>query len=99
MYLGGQAAAAPFVICSKIFTFLYFGYFILILPSLGYIEAWLLEKPEPSVEMLQPNVVAQNLVFCGLDFKFNTKTNIENSPTGNASVEHKQYYKMTEGFK
>jgi len=38
LYLGGQAAAAPFVMCSKIFTFLYFGYFIFILPVLGYIE-------------------------------------------------------------
>lgn len=38
MYLGGQAAAAPFVVCSKIFTLLYFSYFIIILPFLGCIE-------------------------------------------------------------
>jgi quinol-cytochrome oxidoreductase complex cytochrome b subunit len=38
MFLGGQAAAAPFVMCSKIFTFLYFGYFMIILPCFDILE-------------------------------------------------------------
>jgi hypothetical protein len=38
MFLGGQAAAAPFVMCSKIFTFLYFIYFLIVLPFVDKFE-------------------------------------------------------------
>jgi quinol-cytochrome oxidoreductase complex cytochrome b subunit len=42
MFLGGQAAAAPFVVCSKIFTVLYFMYFIVVLPNIDRLEAAIL---------------------------------------------------------
>ena len=32
MFLGGQPAAAPFVIASKVFTLLYFAYFLVFIP-------------------------------------------------------------------
>lgn len=35
MYLGSNPAAAPYVLCSKFFTILYFFYFIVILPLLS----------------------------------------------------------------
>lgn len=35
MFLGSRAAAAPYVGASKIFTILYFAYFLLILPTLA----------------------------------------------------------------
>jgi hypothetical protein len=35
MFLGGQPAAAPFVICSKIFTVTYFSYLILLIPLMN----------------------------------------------------------------
>jgi len=38
MFLGGQPAAAPFVLCSKAFTCIYFGYLILIIPILNFIN-------------------------------------------------------------
>jgi ubiquinol-cytochrome c reductase cytochrome b/c1 subunit len=34
MYLGMRPAEAPYVVASKIFTFLYFAYFLLYLPVL-----------------------------------------------------------------
>jgi quinol-cytochrome oxidoreductase complex cytochrome b subunit len=43
MFLGGQAAAAPFVFCSKIFTILYFFYFILILPLIDRLDTLLIK--------------------------------------------------------
>lgn len=35
MFLGSRAAAAPYVAASKLFTGLYFAYFLLILPGLA----------------------------------------------------------------
>jgi hypothetical protein len=32
MFLGSNPAAAPFIICSKIFTFLYFIYILFAIP-------------------------------------------------------------------
>jgi len=40
MFLGGQPAAAPFVLCSKFFTFTYFAYFILCIPVLNFINGF-----------------------------------------------------------
>lgn len=36
MFLGGQPAAAPFVVASKIFTILYFAYFLLFVPFYNF---------------------------------------------------------------
>jgi quinol-cytochrome oxidoreductase complex cytochrome b subunit len=36
MFLGSRAAAAPYVGASKIFTILYFAYFLLVLPTLAW---------------------------------------------------------------
>ena len=36
MFLGSRAAAAPYVISSKIFTALYFAYFLIGLPTLAW---------------------------------------------------------------
>lgn len=36
MFLGSRAAAAPYVTASKIFTVLYFAYFIVVLPALAW---------------------------------------------------------------
>jgi hypothetical protein len=35
MFLGSRAAAAPYVNASKLFTALYFAYFLLVLPALA----------------------------------------------------------------
>lgn len=35
MFLGSRAAAAPYVLASKLFTALYFAYFLVILPTLA----------------------------------------------------------------
>jgi len=40
MFLGGQPASAPFVLCSKFFTVTYFSYFILCIPALNYINSF-----------------------------------------------------------
>jgi len=44
MFLGSQVAAAPFVVCSKISTLIYFAYFMMVKPSLGYFENTILSK-------------------------------------------------------
>lgn len=35
MFLGSRAAAAPYVLASKLFTALYFAYFLVVLPALA----------------------------------------------------------------
>lgn len=35
MFLGSRAASAPYVNASKLFTALYFSYFLLVLPALA----------------------------------------------------------------
>lgn len=45
MFLGMSAAEAPFVISSKLFTILYFLYFVLILPFLGWLTNQLTTRP------------------------------------------------------
>lgn len=40
MFLGGQAAAQPFVTYSRVFSFLYFVYFLIVLPSIPRLESW-----------------------------------------------------------
>ena len=37
MFLGSRAAAAPYVLASKLFTALYFAYFLVVLPTLALI--------------------------------------------------------------
>lgn len=44
MFLGGQAAAQPFVFYSRLFSFLYFFYFLVILPSVPRFEEWAVRK-------------------------------------------------------
>jgi quinol-cytochrome oxidoreductase complex cytochrome b subunit len=41
MFLGGQPAAAPFVICSKFFTITYFAYLLLTIPFINCLEMFL----------------------------------------------------------
>jgi ubiquinol-cytochrome c reductase cytochrome b/c1 subunit len=43
MFLGGKPATAPYVISSQIFTFLYFFYFLVIVPIIPELEFYLLE--------------------------------------------------------
>ena len=44
MFLGGQAAAQPFVFYSRLFSFLYFFYFLVVLPSVPRMEEWAVRK-------------------------------------------------------
>lgn len=48
-FLGSRAAAEPYVVASKVFTVLYFSYFIVVLPLLSYCAgltpAWPFRKP------------------------------------------------------
>lgn len=44
MFLGSRAAAAPYVMSSKLFTFLYFVYFLVVLPALAHLSVVLVEK-------------------------------------------------------
>jgi len=44
MFLGSRAAAAPYVGASKLFTVLYFAYFLVLLPGLARMSE-LLVKP------------------------------------------------------
>ena len=41
LFLGAQPAAAPFVICSKIFTVTYFSYLLLSIPAINYMHEYL----------------------------------------------------------
>lgn len=50
MFLGMSAAEAPFVMASKLFTVLYFVYFLLVLPLLNWFTRQLLEEKEVIVE-------------------------------------------------
>ena len=66
MFLGSRAAAAPYVIASKLFTVLYFAYFLLILPALAVIGEILTKnaglnarKQPPAVTTLfHPSVIS-----------------------------------------
>jgi len=42
MFLGGQPAAAPFVICSKFFTITYFAYLLLSIPFINFMDKFIL---------------------------------------------------------
>lgn len=42
MFLGGQPAAAPFVLCSKFFTVTYFAYLLLTIPFINFLERYVL---------------------------------------------------------
>ena len=44
LFLGGKPATAPYVISSQIFTFLYFFYFLVIVPMIPELELYLLEN-------------------------------------------------------
>lgn len=50
LFLGGKPAAAPYVLASKIFTVLYFAYFIVIIPLIPTLEKFLLEKEDLSIK-------------------------------------------------
>ena len=45
MFLGMSAAEAPFVASSKLFTALYFMYFLAVLPALNYLTRQLIVRP------------------------------------------------------
>jgi len=47
MFLGSRAAAAPYVITSKVFTILYFAYFLLVLPLVGLLGQSLVTPGRP----------------------------------------------------
>jgi len=51
MKLGGKPAQEPYVMLSKIYTLLYFSYFLIILPAIPYLEQMslkeLLTNPDP----------------------------------------------------
>jgi len=57
MFLGSRAAAAPYVAASKLFTGLYFAYFLLVLPGLARLSETLVApsdtRPERSEEGLE----------------------------------------------
>lgn len=44
LVLGGKPAAAPYVMCSKIFSVLYFIYFLVIVPVIPYVEKHILNS-------------------------------------------------------
>jgi hypothetical protein len=50
MFLGSRAAAAPYVVTSKIFTILYFAYFLLVLPLVGYLGQALVTSARSELE-------------------------------------------------
>ena len=49
MFLGSRAAAAPYVAASKLFTVLYFAYFLVGLPALAFLNERMLTT-EPVVK-------------------------------------------------
>jgi hypothetical protein len=46
MFLGSRAAAAPYVMISKLFTILYFSYFLILLPFLQYLHNFIIITEE-----------------------------------------------------
>lgn len=57
IYLGSSPAAAPYVVSSKVSTGVYFGYFLLILPLLAFLNKAVLaeaEKVEVKAETIKP---------------------------------------------
>jgi len=49
MFLGSRAAAAPYVVASKLFTALYFVYFLIALPALSWLGETLTETSKETV--------------------------------------------------
>ena len=45
MFLGSRAAAAPYVVASKVFTVAYFAYFLVVVPFLITLSQGLFETP------------------------------------------------------
>jgi len=70
MFLGGQPAAAPFVFCSKFFTCMYFGYLILIIPFLNFINEITFE----SIEQIPQSQTTQQRNYENTDIKHITFT-------------------------
>lgn len=75
MFLGGQAAAAPFVLCSKFFTVTYFIYILNLLGITNNIEGWLLKKNKkleyenyavPIIFLSSSYFPGTNVLFCSL---------------------------------
>jgi cytochrome c oxidase assembly factor CtaG len=46
MFLGSRAAAEPYVHASKLFTVLYFVYFLIVLPMLAFYSSHLVESKQ-----------------------------------------------------
>lgn len=73
MFLGGQPAAAPFVLCSKFFTITYFLYFIFCIPVLNLFNSIVLPIwiKEP-ISLVEP----RSKEFNNTQLKFRSKTGI-----------------------
>lgn len=50
MFLGSRAASAPYVVASKIFTVLYFAYFLVVLPALAFLSELMITDLEENRE-------------------------------------------------
>jgi ubiquinol-cytochrome c reductase cytochrome b subunit len=61
MFLGGQPAAAPFVLCSKFFTLTYFAYLLLALPFINLFETYALNVIKNG-EKKRKSVVAKTTI-------------------------------------
>jgi len=46
MILGSNPAAAPYINCSKIFTILYFSYFLVVIPLVSFFDDLVFEEEE-----------------------------------------------------
>lgn len=63
IYLGSSPAAAPYVISSKASTGIYFGYFLLVLPLLAYLNSEVLAEVEKSEDKAETNAISTNDVY------------------------------------
>lgn len=48
LFLGGKPATAPYVLSSQIFTFLYFFYFLVLVPTIPFLELYLSTESAPA---------------------------------------------------
>ena len=80
MFLGSRAAAAPYILASKLFTALYFAYFLVILPTLALVGEFSAKEIEKVTVLRTPTanfVNIRNNAFSNPSRKLNTQADPE----------------------